>query len=353
MIRVASVPSGHVYVRRLEHPDGNGVIRLADPPPPEASTIEQWWPPVMLTPGWVPNNADDFDVFHIQFGFDACSPADLERLVTELRRAGKPLVYTVHDLRNPHQPDRRMHDAALDVLVPAADALITLTDGAAQEIWERWGRDALVLPHPHVVDDPWLERARPERDDRAVGLHLKSLRANMNPLPVLKILADQIAERPGMRLVVDVHTDVVTPGMRNHDAAVTAMLDEGKAAGLFDVHVHDYYTDDELYEYFQSLDLSVLPYRFGTHSGWLEACFDLGTRVLAPDVGYYSRQKPGVLSYHVREDGQPDEDDIASALDAVQAADEPWRADRAQRRRERIALADAHRDLYQSLLERE
>lgn len=96
----------------------------------------------------------------------------------------------------------------------------------------------------------------------------------------------------------------------------------------------------------------MLPYRFGTHSGWLEACFDLGTRVLAPDVGYYSDQKPGVLGYHVGDDGQPDEDDIARALDAVQSAEVSWRADPAHRRRERVALAEAHRDLYVSLLER-
>lgn len=350
-INIASVPAGHVYVRRLTHPAGDDVVRLSDPPPPEASTVEQWWPPVMLSPGWVTANADTFDVFHIQFGFDACSADDLRRLVAELRAAAKPLVYTVHDLRNPHQPDRTLHDRALDVLIPAADALITLTPGAAAEIHRRWGRDARVLPHPHVVDEPWLHHPRPERDERVVGLHLKSLRANMNPLPVLRILAGLVAERPGMKLVVDVHTDVVTPGMRNYDEHVASLLHGGRMTGRFDVHVHDYYSDDELYDYFQRLDLSVLPYRFGTHSGWLEACYDLGTRVLAPDVGYYADQKPGVLSYHV--DGEtPDAADIASALDVVLTAAEPWRADPGARLRERTELAEAHRDLYVDLLRR-
>ena len=62
------------------------------------------------------------------------TPAQLEELVAALRRRGKPLVFTVHDLRNPHHPDRAAHDRHLDVLVPAADALITLTQGAAAEI---------------------------------------------------------------------------------------------------------------------------------------------------------------------------------------------------------------------------
>ena len=38
--------------------------------------------------------------------------------------------------------------------------------------------------------------------------------------------------------------------------------------------------------------MSVLPYRFGTHSGWLEACFDLGTAVIAPSCGFYRQQHP-------------------------------------------------------------
>ncbi|MGN6613238.1 MAG: PaaI family thioesterase, partial [Angustibacter sp.] len=66
--------------------------------------------------------------------------------------------------------------------------------------------------------------------------------------------------------------------------------------GLVDLHVHDYFTDEELWAYLQGLDVSVLPYRFGTHSGWLEACHDLGTWVVAPDCGFYAEQRT-VLSY--------------------------------------------------------
>ena len=99
---------------------------------------------------------------------------------------------------------------------------------------------------------------------------------------------------PGASLRVDAHTDV----MRHDGAArrqrVAAGLARLAAAGLIDLHVHDYFTDDELWDYLSSLDVSVLPYRFGTHSGWLEACFDLGTVVLAPDCGYYAEQRPCV-----------------------------------------------------------
>ena len=102
----------------------------------------------------------DFDVFHLHFGFDACDPAELAELVATLRRRGKPFVFTVHDLRNPHHSRREAHDAQLDVLVPAADALVTLTQGAAAEIRRRWGREAVVIPHPHVVELADISRSR-------------------------------------------------------------------------------------------------------------------------------------------------------------------------------------------------
>ena len=71
------------------------MTRLADPDPvtPERSTEQVWWPPVMLQPDWVRDH--DFDVFHIQFGFDAWDPAELDRLVQMLRERGRPLVYRV------------------------------------------------------------------------------------------------------------------------------------------------------------------------------------------------------------------------------------------------------------------
>lgn len=301
----------------------------------------------MLQPGWVEEHAGDFDVFHIHFGFDALAPADLHAMVEALRRHGKPLAYTVHDLRNPHQPDRAVHDAALDVLIPAADALVTLTPGAAEEIERRWGRRAHVIPHPHVVETQDFDALRPRHDRPRIGLHLKSLRANMNPLPVLRVLAAESAAR-NMQFVVDVHTDVVTPTMANHHPGVVEMLQRLEAEFGTHIHVHDYYTDQELWAYFRGLDLSVLPYRFGTHSGWLEACFDLGTRVLAPRIGHYHDQHDGVLGYRLDGD-EPVIEDIQDALESIGDA-EPWRAEKAARLEQRRSIAEAHERLYVDLL---
>lgn len=133
MLRVASVPEGHVYVRHLSAPWApDEVHRLPDPD-------GRAWPSALLSPAWIHDNADSFDLFHIHFGFDALAPQDLRAVVEELRRHHKPLIYTVHDLQNPHHLERSAHAAALDVLIPAATELITLTDGACAEIRALWG----------------------------------------------------------------------------------------------------------------------------------------------------------------------------------------------------------------------
>lgn len=155
-------------------------------PPGDAVLTGQWWPPVMLSPSWVLDHHGEFDVFHIQFGFDAQDANRLAALAQALRSAGKPLVYTVHDLRNPHHEDRRAHDAHLDVLIPASDALITLTEPAAAEIESRWGRRPAVLPHPHVVELGRMPAVRSPGAEFVVGVHAKSVRASMAPMPVIR-----------------------------------------------------------------------------------------------------------------------------------------------------------------------
>jgi glycosyltransferase involved in cell wall biosynthesis len=353
-IRVASVPSSHVYIRHLEAveptPDLPRVVRLADPDPadPGRSAVSQWWPPVMLDAEWV--RANEFDVFHIQFGFDARSPAQLQDLVDALRETGRRLVYTVHDLRNPHHAQRDEHDAQLDVLIPAADAIITLTPGAAAEIRRRWGREAIVLPHPHVVEADRIRAVRPRAGAREfrVGVHVKSLRASMNPLAVLRALAESVPALPGGVLQVNGHRDVLVPGGARYDAELAAFLRDAEARGRLEVRIHDFLPDDELWDYLESLDVSVLPYRFGTHSGWLEACRDLGTAVIAPDCGYYREQGP-VFRYRNDESGLDAESltaAVRAAFDARPA--EPLSAD--ERMRQRQEIAEAHARLYRDLL---
>jgi glycosyltransferase involved in cell wall biosynthesis len=305
----------------------------------------------MLDPDWA--RQADFDVFHLHFGFDACPPEQLDTLTRVVRGRGKPFVFTVHDLRNPHHTDQQLHDAQLDVLVAAADALVTLTPGAAAEIERRWGRTPSVVPHPHVVDLPTISRAltvRPLLRNRPfrVGLHLKSLRANMDPMRLLPTLVETVAQLDDAVLQVNCHRDILDADGARRDAELSDWLRAEAGARRLELHVHDYYSDEDLWSYLASLDLSVLPYTFGTHSGWLEACRDLQTTVLAPSCGYYADQGP-VLSYRHDERGL----DAAGLVDAVRAAYaghvEPGPTVE-ERRIQRARVAAAHDELYRSLV---
>ena len=110
-----------------------------------------------------------------------------------------------------------------------------------------------------------------------------------------------------------------------------------------EVRIHPRFTDQQLWDYLRSLDVSVLPYAWGTHSSWLEACFDLGTAVLAPDSGHYGDQRDCAV-FHLNEDGLDGE----SLLSAVDRARErpPIRPTWQERLSERHRLARAHLAIY-------
>lgn len=350
-VRVASVPADHVYVRHLDPDVGQAtVVRLPDPPTGQAG---RWWPPGMLEPQWVRDNADRFDLMHIHFGFDARSPEQLQELVDALDEAGRPLVFTVHDLRNPHHLESDLHDAQLDVLVPAAAELITLTPGAAQQIRARWGREARVLPHPHVFDLDDVGAPRQEREDGQefrIGLHCKSLRACMDPEPIIRTIVGTLPSLPGAVLQVDAHCDIMDPHSSNYARSLATYLRELAEVGAIDLRVHDYFTHEELRDYLRSLDLSVLPYRFGTHSGWAEGCHDLGTGVLAPAVGFYGDQLDCFV-YRWSEFGGIDRGSLRVALrNAYDSRGRHPILSSAERRLQRDRIARAHDLIYREVL---
>lgn len=304
LLRVASVPADHPYVRHLSPPSGGGrVVRLPDPAVPGAPA-GRWWPSPVLTPEWLRAHAGSYDVVHVHFGYEHLGVPALDAVVRTLRLLQVPLVLTVHDLQNPHLVDQGPHERALGVLVRAAAEVVTLTAGAAREVQQRYGRDAEVLPHPHVVPLARLAQPRPPSTG-LIAVHRKA-RANVDASWVLPVVRSVVEELPGARL---------HPGPERR-------LD-----------------DDALWDHLASLDVLVLPYRFGTHSGFVEACHDLGTAVVAPRVGHLAEQHP-VASYEL--------DDPGSLAAAVRRAfaHRPAPADPAQRAAQRAQLAQAHEAVY-------
>ena len=345
-IRVASVPAAHPYVQHLTDPDHLGAaVRLPDPAPKVRNPAPgQWWPPRMLDLDWLDEHHSEFDLIHLHFGFDAVLPAKLAEWATAARRYGLPLVLTVHDLSNPHFADPTLHEAQLDVLVPEATELITLTGVAARVIQRRWGRVATVVPHPHVVP---LGRCRDPRTPGrpfVVGIHAKSLRANIDPVPLLDALAAALPSMPDVVLQLDVHPDVLDQD--DHRARdLRQWMTRAAPQPQVRIEVHPRLDDGALWDYLESIDLCVLPYRFGTHSGWLEACVDLGTAVVVPATGCFHDQHGHPTYQHGSE--------LVRLVRMLAADPTPARPQRPDRREQRRTIAVAHEEIYRRALEAE
>lgn len=345
-VRVLHVPRAHGYVDHLQDDRVPGVVVVDDGTP----TGPGWHPSRALEADWVLAHADEFDVLHLHFGFEGRTPAQLQGLVDALRVTGRALVLTVHDLQNPHLRDQRPYTELLDVLVPAADGLVTLTPGAAAHVHDRWGRRPVVVPHPHVAPLDRIGLPRTPGSPLVVGVHLKSLRANLRALPVLRSLVVAAQRLTGAgtptTLRVDVHAEALDAGFPRYDADLADWLREAADDGTAQVHVRDRFDDDELEEYLRGLDVSVLAYAHGTHSGWLELCHDLGTVVLADRVGFLHEQQPLVQA------DLSDADAVTRALDRAAHGIPGAAATPTARRAQRLDVAEAHRALYRELTDR-
>ncbi|MEA9985869.1 hypothetical protein [Subtercola sp. RTI3] len=300
-VRVAAVPAGHSYVQNIVDREAawpaDGVTVLADPV--RASTpAGQWWPPVMLDPRWVAENAHRFDLMHVHFGTESFTVSELQAVLDALRTAQRPVVFTVHDLTNPQLIDQAPHLAQLDLLIGAADEVVTLTPGAAAEVRARWGREATVIAHPrmrgagHVV----AAGAGAGSSHLAVGMHLRDLRPNIDAARAVATLIGAAAmlraDGFGVDVTVEINEKVRDEKLREELRAMTAGV-----AGLV-LSEHPRLTDVELESALAATDIEVLPYGHGTHSGWLELCWDLGVSVAAPAVGFYGEQhtEPGAVA---------------------------------------------------------
>ncbi|MGJ7439930.1 glycosyltransferase family 1 protein [Aquipuribacter sp. MA13-6] len=299
--RVVHVPDGHAYVTH---------VSSVDAPAPRLPRFS--WDDGAA---WVREHAGEFDVLHLHFGFEQVSVTDLRDLVDALAEVGRPLVWTAHDLTNPHLVDQTRHEQQLAVLAEHAAVVLTLTRGAAEEIRRRWGRDATVVPHPHLAPTEVLARTRPRSVGAPViGLHLGMLRPSTDRRIVLALL-DAVTELPTATLRVHLREEVLAAGFPRPDRDLFRELHRPSRAPQLDLRVGGRMPEPELWDELSSLSALVLPYRWGTHSGWVESCYDVGTPVVAPEGGRWSEQQP----VHTFRAG-PAGPDRASLVDALRRA---------------------------------
>lgn len=351
LIRVASIPAAHPYTRAIADP--HRVQVLPDPPVPGAPA-GVWWPPVAMTAQWLAARAADYDVLHVHFGLESFSPDELRAALDAARRVGRPVVYTVHDLDNPQLVDQAPYRALLDVIIPAADHLVTLTADTAAEIERRWHRSSRVLAHPTLLDHAIAPRPtddlRPVDDVVRVGIHLRDLRPNIDAERAVHAAsaAAALLVEAGVRVEFE-----VLMNERVRDDETAARVAAAAAHPAVCVRRTPHLSDDEVETWLSNLDLFVLPYLHGTHSGWVELCHDAGVRVAGTDVGHIRAQHPEdfdvidldapqTLAAAVRYSAEPHTATSRAALVAQRGV---------ERQAQRTAIRDAHADLYAAAIE--
>jgi hypothetical protein len=337
-VRVVSIPAAHPYVRSVT---SSSSVELLGDPRHAGAPAAQWWPPIALDSDWIHGHATDGDILHIHFGTESFTPEQLQATLDTAHDVGWPVVFTVHDLVHPQLVEQIGYASQLDVLVPGADALLTLTPGAATEIARRWNRHAAVMGHPALLRTfPPSPQRSPDDGVFRVGMFLKAL--------------DELAA-DGLDAVGEVRMHRRIRDTRLGDR----VRDLCRGSGRITLVHHDRLDDDALAATLAALDACVLPYGYGSHSGWLELCWDLGVPVAVPTTGFYAEQHahPSIAAFAPDAGGSS----LAATLrqfagspQATRAGTEERAIQMMVRRRQRVvddrAVADAHVALYRRLL---
>jgi Glycosyltransferase Family 4 len=354
-IIVATFPGRGLYARHLGHPEGVDAVHR-----PTVKPANHPEPPV-LSRHWLRHHLDEVDVVHLHGLQARFSAEEVAATADAVRAAGTPLVVTGYHLSDPAGRPGHAYDRQLDELVPRADAVVTLTEPAAQEMRRRWGADPIVLPHPHAVDFVRMrQERRPRRGELLVGMHLAGLNLPTDPLRLTTALSRAVSalqrRRHGARLVVHLHETVLDPGAAGYNPCLVRELDEAvrSCGGL--LRVHRPFTESQLWDHLFSLDVSVVPGLHGSHSIWPEACADLGTQAVLPAGTHAAAQRPClVYSAAARDrtgrlDVEVTADSLLTALTTASEQEGVWRADPEERWAERVKVAESLRALYERLL---
>ena len=267
------------------------------------------------------------DIAHLHFGFEHLPMDELDRWTHDLERNGISLVYTVHDIDNPHLVDQSGYHRLAELLVERADAVTTLTADAATRIEKRWGRTPVVIPHPPLAARPGPRVGRGRRPMVWLG----TLRPNVD-LDVVRTIVD----------THDASVDVVirADGWADASPDTRAALLDADEAGRIRLSIVERPSDEALEVLIASAGSLVLPYAWGTHSGLVELATDLGVPTVTTPTGCRGGQGAVVV----------DADDLLRAARSAASGDRPpvGRAPSRSLRRVR----QAHRMLYETVRSR-
>lgn len=345
-IRVATLPGRGLYARHLGHPEGVDAVHRPTVGPPGAAIRRS-----AFEASWLDHHLADVDIVHVQAITPGQTPQDVAAAVAAVRAHTTPLVVTGYHLSDPSGADPQAYAEAMDVLVPAADAVVTLTESAAEEMRRRWAVDPVVLPHPHAVDFVRMRQQRParRRGQFLVGAHLATLRVPTDPVLLVDALSRAVRGIEDARLVVHAHETVTDPGSATYSPTAIREIDRLVRAAGGALRLHRPFSESQLWDHLFSLDVSVVPGLYGSHSVWPEACADLGTQALLPAGSHAAEQRP-CLTYEQDDDVDALGDSLAKALWTASEQGCQWRADPEERWAERVKVAEGLRGVYERLL---
>ena len=341
---VATLPGRGLYVRHLVNPEGVDAVHR--PTVGWAGSPSRGG--AFSTP-WLRSRLDSLDVVHVVGLRPGQHPDDVKAAVSLVKASGTPLVVTGYHLSDPSGAAGDAYAEQLDVLVPAADAVITLTESAADEMRDRWDVDPLVLPHPHVVNFVRMRRARPHNRGRLrVGTHLGSLIHAEDPVRLVEALTAATAAVPDADLTVYAHRTVRDAGALSYSGAAISRIEDLLSAAGHSLVLHDRLSDEQLWDHLSSTDVSVVPGISGSHSIWPEACADLGTWAVMPGDVHAAQQRP-CLTYDPAAGVEQMTEALTAALTTARTTPAP-RSVTEDRWSERIRVAESLRHLYERLL---
>ncbi len=354
-IRVATLPGRSVYARHLTHPEGvdrvhRGTVGFLGAPAR----------PGEFDPGWLAGALGGLDVVHV-LGLPPYRPDAERRLdaaLTLVREAGVPLVVTAYHLTDPSRTDAR-----LGRLLSQADAVLTLTDAAADLLAAEHGVSADVIAHPHALDFVRMRSpVRPRTATLRVGLHLGALtggtgRPARAALRLAGCLSRAVRRAPGRTaLRLSVHDGLADPASTSYAPEALRRLDGLARAAGGSLVLGPAPTESQMWDLLAGVDVAVLAPDVRSHSVLPEACADLGVEMIAPSGSLAAAQAlawPGArppITYQLT--GAATEDSLVEALTEAHRRGVAFRSDPVHRWGQRVAAAAAHRTLFESLLAR-
>jgi glycosyltransferase involved in cell wall biosynthesis len=278
VVRVVHVPGRTPYARKLQD-DRVQVLN--------GTTVDGLAVPCDVTQSWLLEHRpwDWLDVVHLHHP-DFEPITRLRVVLTECRRAGKQVVFTVHDV-NPVFGDRSAHHRKLGILAENDVPFVCLTPAAEAVIRRRFSAGTVVVPHGYVAAPGTPQRPTRREPGPTRFLIYGSLRANRDVELVLACwrFARHLAE-------TTLHLLLRAPSRSSltEDTEVWQAIREHASDPRLRVDVLPFPADDEVNEAVSSADCLLLPYRWASHSGQLEHAFDLGVLPVAARTGFLPDQ---------------------------------------------------------------